>query len=649
MLTSIATVSLSGTLKEKLEAISAARFDGVEIFENDLICCGESPRDVRAIASDLGLEIYLYQPFRNFEVEDDNEFRRNLERARRKLDVMADLGVRLLLVCSSVAANAAGPERAAEQLRALAELAAEHGVRIGYEALAWGRMAKSYKDAWDIVRRADHPHLGLILDSFHSLAIDDDLSEIARIPGSRIFFTQVADAPAMKLDVLSWSRHFRCFPGQGNLPVAKFVGAVVRAGYAGPLSLEVFNDDFRASPTRPTAVDGLRSLLFLEEQVCAEIAGEPRRPARPPHARPRHLRVELFDPPPAPQFAGVAFIEFAVDGPSGAALEQWLGKLGFRRAGRHRSKRVTLLRQGDVNIVLNAEQQGFARSYFLLHGPSVCAIALASDDPLLAAARAEAFKAARGIERVHSNEVAIPSIRALDACMLYFVGTAPELAPNFLADFILGETDASTGVGLREIDHVAFSLPEGLLDAWVLFLRATLGMVPDEPVDLADPYGLVRSRAMATPGRSVRFPLNIADGRRTVTAQSVSTFAGAGVHQIAIGADDMFATAARLKAAGVEVLAIPANYYDDLAAKFDLDPAFVYRLQNENILYDQDAAGAFLHLYTLPFEDRFFFEILQRTGGYAGYGALNAPVRMAAMSRWYASRHPPPILESATK
>ncbi len=649
MLTSIATVSLSGTLKEKLEAISAARFDGVEIFENDLLFYGESPRGVRMIAADLGLEIYLYQPFRDFEVEDEQRFRRNLERAKRKFDVMDQLGVRLMLICSSVSANAAGPGRASEQLGALAEVAAERGIRLGYEALAWGRKVKTYREAWEVVRRADHPHLGLILDSFHALAIDDDLSDIAAIPGERVFFVQVADAPAMKLDVLSWSRHFRCFPGQGSLPVAKFVGETVRAGYAGPLSLEVFNDDFRASPTRPTAVDGLRSLLFLEEQVRNEITKETANSPRSSRPNASHLRVELFDPPPAPTLNNVAFIEFAVDGRSGAALEKWLGKLGFHRAGRHRTKRVSLLRQGDVSIVLNAEQQGFAHSFFLLHGPSVCAIALATDDPQLAAARAEAFKASRGAERVHPNEAVIPSVRVLDGCMLYFVGTSPDSTPNFLADFILGEDGASTSAGLRAVDHIAHSLPEGQLDTWVLFLRTTLGMIPDESVDLADPYGLVRSRAMATPSRNVKFPLNISDNRRTVTARSVSTFSGAGVHQIAISADDIFAAVASLKSAGVEILAIPPNYYDDLPAKFDLDPEFVYRLQNDDVLYDQDATGAFLHLYTLPFEDRFFFEILQRTGGYAGYGAPNAPVRLAAMSQWYASRHPPGSLGSGTK
>jgi 4-hydroxyphenylpyruvate dioxygenase len=634
---SIATVSLSGTLAEKLEAASAARFDGVEIFENDLLYFGGSPRDVRQKAGDLGLEIMLYQPFRDFDTQGDELFRRNLARAKRKFDVMDQLGARLMLVCSNVSAHAAEPDRAADQLNQLAGEAARRGIRLGYEALAWGRKVNTYGQAWEIVRKADHPHLGLVLDSFHTLAIEDDVSGIAKIPGDRIFFVQVADAPLMKMDVLSWSRHYRCFPGQGALPVGRFMSEIVRAGYTGPLSLEIFNDEFRASPTRLTAIDGLRSLLFLEEEVRRELLHRREGASLSPPAR---LRIELFDPPPVPQLDRVAFIEFAVDAASAPKLSAWLERLGFQQAGRHRSKSVSLLRQGDVNLVLNSEKQGFAHSYFLLHGPSVCAIGLAVDDPQSAAARAEAFKATRATAMVQSSESVVPGIRALEGGLVYFVEAGPELAAAFRTDFVLEVEAKPVGAGLGVVDHIAHALPEGQLDSWVLFLKSTLGMMPGDQVVLPDPYGLVRSRAVASPNRAVRFPLNISEDRNTSTARLVSAFSGVGVHHVALSTEDIFATMATLTANAVELLPIPPNYYDDLPAKFDLDPEFVDRLQAHNILYDEDATGSFLQVYTVPFEDRFYFEIVQRTGRYDGYGAANAPVRMAALAQWHAKRHP---------
>lgn len=650
MLTSIVTFSLSGTLDEKLHAAAAARFDGVEIFENDLITYAGSPRDVKAMAGDLGLEIYVYQPFRDFEVNAAALLDRNLERARRKLDLMEQLGARLLLVCSNVTPTAPEPEQAAEQLAQLAGVAAERGIRIGYEALAWGRKVSSYREAWSIVERANHPHLGLVLDSFHTLAIEDDVSHIATIPGERIFMVQVADAPWMKMDLQAWGRHYRCFPGQGAFPVDRMIAEVVRSGYSGPLSLEVFSDESRASPTRPTAIDGKRSLLFLEERVRL-ILDETGAAASPPAAggggaKPAakrvRRRVELFDPPPAPELDGIAFVEFAVDKTSGPALASWLQRLGFALAGRHKTKAVTLYKQGGVNLVLNAERNGFAHSYQLLHGPSVCAIGLAVDDPLAAVARAESFMAHRGAGRVNPSESVVPSIRALDAGLIYFVEAGPGLAAAFLTDFELaGAPQSAPSAGLIDVDHIAHALPPGELDSWVLFLRSTLGLTPEQTVELPDPYGLVRSRALASANRRVRLPLNISGARNTMTARSVHEFLGAGVHHVALSTSDIFAAMARLKELGADLLAIPANYYDDLPARFDLGPDLVDRMQVAGILYDQDEWGRFLHAYTLPFEDRFFFEVVERRGGYDGYGAPNAPVRMAALTQEYARRHPP--------
>ena len=126
---SIATVSLSGTLPEKLEAAAAIGFDGVEIFENDLLTYDGSPEDVRAIADGLGLAITIFQPFRDFEAMPEPQRRRNLDRAERKFDVMQALGTDLLLVCSNVSpATIDDPQRAAADL---AEMAAGLGHRAG--------------------------------------------------------------------------------------------------------------------------------------------------------------------------------------------------------------------------------------------------------------------------------------------------------------------------------------------------------------------------------------------------------------------------------------------------------------------------------------------------------------------------------------
>src|SRR4051794_22705996 len=266
---SIATVCLSGTLEEKLRAAATAGFDGVELFEADLLGSALSPEHVRDRAGELGLTIDLYQPFRDFEAVAPDQHARNLRRAEHKLDVMERLGADTMLVCSNVSSAAIGDDAlASAQLPELADRAGARGMRIAYEALAWGTHVREYDHAWRIVEAADPPALGTCLDSFHVLSRGTSLDTIAAIPADKLFFLQLADAPHLVMDVLQWSRHYRCFPGQGGFDLRDFTARVLATGYDGPLSLEVFNDVFRQADPDRMAVDAMRSLLILEEALA---------------------------------------------------------------------------------------------------------------------------------------------------------------------------------------------------------------------------------------------------------------------------------------------------------------------------------------------------------------------------------------------
>src|SRR6476659_672783 len=196
METAIATVCLSGGFDEKLEAIAAAGFKGVEIFENDLLSFNGTPSDVRRMIEGLGLQTITFQPFRDFEGMPEERRARVFQRSERKFDLMQELGCDLLMVCSNVSPESLGGiDRAAADLRQLGERAAKRGLRIAFEALAWGRHINDYRDAWEVVRRADHPSIGLVLDTFHILVRGTDLRPIRAVPKDRIFLVQVADAP----------------------------------------------------------------------------------------------------------------------------------------------------------------------------------------------------------------------------------------------------------------------------------------------------------------------------------------------------------------------------------------------------------------------------------------------------------------------
>ncbi|TMG97297.1 MAG: sugar phosphate isomerase/epimerase and 4-hydroxyphenylpyruvate domain-containing protein [Betaproteobacteria bacterium] len=638
----IATVSLSGTLSEKLDAIAAARFDAIEVFENDLIHFQGSPEDVRAMAADRGLGIDLYQPFRDLDAATDEQVRRNLDRAERKFDIMETLGAPMMLVCSNPTPGAVTDDaRIAAQFHALADRAARRNLRIAFEALAWGRHVSRYSHAWSIVKAADHPHLGVALDSFHTLSLGDDPAGIAEIPGDKIFFLQLADAPRLAMDVLQWSRHYRCFPGQGQFDLARFLECVLIAGYNGPLSLEIFNDVFREAPGRRTAIDAMQSLLYLESQTRQRLASAAA--ANPQSSAAQALgRVALFDPPQPPRLDGVAFLEFAVDTETETALGGLLESLGFARAGRHRSKEVSLYQQGDINLVLNAEPDSFARTHFSEHGPSICAMSLTTDDSIRALNRATALNCPRFDSRIGPHELKIPAIRAPDGSLVYFVPAELGSDGLYEIDFDLTARPRLKGVdaGLASIDHVAIGLPVDALDTWILFYRAVLGMQPGDSLELSDPYGLIRSCGVASDNRAVRVVLNVSQSRSTQTARAVTSQGGAGVHHIAFACNDIFATLEKLIENGVRFVPISPNYYDDLLARFDLPTSVVARMRRLSILYER-SGGEYFHAYSEPFAGRFFFEIVQRTGDYDGYGALNAPARIASQAqRSAAMAHP---------
>jgi 4-hydroxyphenylpyruvate dioxygenase len=610
MKTSIATVSLSGTLGEKLEAIAAAKFDAVEIFENDLVTYSGPPADVRKACGELGLDIITLQPFRDFEGMPAAQRERAFARAERKFDVMQELGTDLLMICSNVSPESLGGiDRAAADLRELGERAAKRGLRIAFEALAWGQHINDYRDAWEAVRRADHPAVGLVLDSFHILARGTDLSTIRSIPGDRIFLVQLADAPLLQMDYLSWSRHFRNFPGQGDLPVLDFMRALQATSYDDALSLEIFNDQFRSGSAHSVAIDGHRSLRFMADQ----------------------LGTSTISLPPRAKAEGVSFIEFSVDDQDAPRLETLLAGLGFRRAGQHRSKAVTRWTQGDINLVVNREKEGFAHSFNLVHGSAVCALGLAVENAARTFERATLLLDQPFHQAVGPGELDIPSVRGVGGSLIYFLDKASDLGRVWDIEFVT-TGDAGPETGLTRVDHISQSMQYDEMLSWLLFYTSLVDLHKVPPQEVADPGGLVRSQVIEADDGALRFVLNASQSQRTQSSRFLSELFGSGVQHIAFATDDLVATVARLERNGVRLLQIPENYYDDLEAKTDLTPDQLMTFRNHNILYDRDGAAEYLQAYTQTFDQRFFFEIVERRG-YRGYGAANASVRLAAQAR----------------
>lgn len=617
MKTSIATVSISGNLREKLEAIAAAGFDGIEIFEQDFIAHHGSPRDVGNMIRDHGLDITLFQPFRDFESLPDPARAKAFDRAERKFDVMQELGTDLVLVCSTVHPQALGGiDRAAVDFHELGERAAKRGLRVGYEALAWGTHVNDHRDAWEIVRRADHPNIGLIVDSFHTLGRKIAPDTIRAIPGDKIFFVQLADAPLIEMDLLYWSRHFRNMPGEGDLDIVGFMRAVMATGYAGPISLEIFNDQFRGGNTKSLARDGYRSLVALMDDVRA---AEPT------------LNVDMPTIPPRVTTKGISFVEFAARGDDARALETLLVTLGFAKAGHHRNKPVTLWQQGDIRIVVNENVTGHAATSWNARGTCVCDIGFNVPDAGAVIQRARALGADPFAQPTGPGELEIPAIRGLSGSVLHFIDPLSDLQNVWQIEF--DAAPAAKGAGLTHIDHIAQTMSYEDMLSWSLFYTTLFDMQKSPMVDVIDPDGLVRSQAIEARDGSLRITLNGADTHRTLAGSFLAETFGASVQHLALATEDIFETLSNLSKLGFEPLPISPNYYEDIAARFDLPVGLLEKLKQSNVLYDQDNGGVFFQCYARTFSGGLFVEIVQRGAGYTGFGAPNAPFRIAAQKR----------------
>ena len=618
MKTSIATVSISGSLEGKLRAVAEAGFDGVEVFENDLLGFPGTPREVGQIIRELGMQCTLFQPFRDLEGMPAEQLARAYERMERKFDVMSELGTDLVLLCSNCSPLAvADRPRLVNDLTALGERAARRGMRVGYEALAWGRHTFDHRDAWSLIRDVDHPSIGLILDSFHSLARGIPSASIGDVRVEKLFFVQIADAPRLTMDYLSWSRHFRNMPGQGDLPLTEFAEAIHRLGYQGYWSLEIFNDRFRAGSASGVAVDGYRSLQLLHD----EVAARPRAP----------IKAAM---PPRVDVRGVEFIEFAASDEEAQALGSMLSALGFIPTATHRRKAVTRWQQGDINIVMNCEPEGLAHSFDAVHGASVCALGLRVADVPAALVRAEQLAIPRFSQAVGPDELQIPSVKGVGGSLIYFIEDGAEV-DVWRHEFSLAAASERPmrSLLLERIDHIAQTMQYEEFLSWLLYYVVLLNVSKTPQIEIADTLGLVQSQAVESPDHSLRITLNGSMGAQTLSARFLQHYMGAGVQHLAFATSDIFAAAEAATANGLPTLEIPLNYYDDIEAKYGLAPSEVERLARLNILYDRDGSAEYFQFYSRAFAKRVFFEIVERRG-YEAYGAANAAIRLAAQARF---------------
>jgi sugar phosphate isomerase/epimerase len=278
------TITLTGSLPAKLRAVRAAGFSQIMLLARDIVGHDAGVNDAIRAVRESGLRVTGFQVLRDFEGLSGHLHEYKIDVAKSMLELCAALGSRVLLVCSSTSTHATDDrESLARDLRKLAMLAIPLGIRVAYEGLSWGRTINEYPDAWDIVRRANMPNLGIGIDSFHIFATKTPLDQLDALDPRKVFLVQLADFMWTEIrsveERITTARHFRVFPGEGvhSQQVADLVMRLDKLGYRGDYSFEVFNDDYQQMPMERVCARAFRAAEWLGEDVLRRSTPLPNR------------------------------------------------------------------------------------------------------------------------------------------------------------------------------------------------------------------------------------------------------------------------------------------------------------------------------------------------------------------------------------
>jgi 4-hydroxyphenylpyruvate dioxygenase len=320
---------------------------------------------------------------------------------------------------------------------------------------------------------------------------------------------------------------------------------------------------------------------------------------------------------------GFDFVEFT--GPDIAQLESVFRSLGFAPVARHRSKQVTLWRQGDVNFVLNAEPDSFAQAFARVHGPCACAMAFRVADAAAAFDRAVRLGARPFHGRVGPMELNIPAIEGIGGSLIYFVDRYGPKGSIWDVDFrpIEGADQRPAGAGLTVIDHLTHNVHRGRMDAWAGFYERLFNFREIRYFDIEGRLTGLKSKAMTSPCGQIRIPINESSDDRSQIEEYLRAYNGEGIQHIAMGTTDIHASVETLSAGGVRFLDTPDTYYELLPQRLPDTGEDMARLARNRILMDgSPSGGRLLQIFTSTVIGPIFFELIQRKGD-QGFGEGN--------------------------
>lgn len=332
---------------------------------------------------------------------------------------------------------------------------------------------------------------------------------------------------------------------------------------------------------------------------------------------------------------GFEFVEYAAPDP--AALGALFEQMGFTAVARHRSKRVTLYRQNDVNFILNAEPSSFAQGFGRVHGPSICAIAFRVKDAAAAYRRALDLGAQPHHASVGPMEINIPAIKGIGGSLIYLVDRYGAHRSIYDIDFMPMEhvPRRPAGAGLEYVDHLTHNVHRGRMEEWARFYERLFDFREIKYFDIEGKLTGLKSKAMTSPCGKIRIPINESADDKSQIEEYLAAYRGEGIQHVALHTNDIHGTVEWLRAHGVKFLDTPDTYYERLEARVPGHGEDVPRMRESRILLDgapTRGGGILLQIFTEAVIGPIFFEIIQRKGD-EGFGEGNFKALFEAMEQ----------------
>lgn len=330
------------------------------------------------------------------------------------------------------------------------------------------------------------------------------------------------------------------------------------------------------------------------------------------------------------QTDGFEFVEYATN--DAAAMDALFRKMGFTPIAKHRSKEVTLYRQGDINFVLNGEKGSHADSFKDVHGPSINAMAFRVKDAKAAVERARAMGAEIIEGRAGPMELNIPAIKGIGGSLLYLVDRYGSNGSIYDVDFryFEGADRQPKGVGLTYIDHLTHNVFRGNMDKWAGFYEDLFNFREIRYFDIEGKLTGLKSRAMTSPCGKIRIPINESIDDKSQIEEYLRQYEGEGIQHVALGTDDIYSTVSGMRDKGIIFLNTPDTYYERIDARLPGHGENIEKLRELRILIDgapdsepgKGDGGLLLQIFTATVIGPIFYEIIQRKGD-EGFGEGN--------------------------